>query len=205
MPLMEYLFKAAAFHQASLSAQAPVIKVSSNHQWLGRRNFVVDESAKIPKLAAAVLFSKSQVHANGVYRRGVPGRLKYAVQHASFFVLADRYINVVEVRNRKLRQDRVAVMSVRIHSVPAVSKVMPDRVSQELILAGSRPPGQSACVAMMRAQHFLQEYDVCAGFAYRVPQLMQNKVSVKKRKSLVSIYREYFQCERRIRKNHLGR
>src|SRR5690606_29255096 len=115
------------------------------------------------------------------------GRLQDAVQHASLFLMPYRNINVVILDDRKLRQYCIAVMPVRIDCIAPISELRPYGVSKKFILTGRRPTRQGFRMAVVRAQHFLQEDNVSPRGTYGVSQLMKNETPVQRSEALVCI------------------
>src|SRR5690606_36687695 len=75
----------------------------------------------------------------------------------------------------------------RIHGIAAIGKFRPDTVGQVFVVGGIRPVVEAGARVVVVAQHFLQEYQIGRGGAYRVAQLRQDEAPVQPAEALVGI------------------
>src|SRR5690606_39724932 len=66
-------------------------------------------------------------------------------------------VEVLVTQDRKLRQQRVAVMPMRVDGIATVGELRPHAVGEELVLWRLRPVVHPRGVARVGAQHFLEE------------------------------------------------
>jgi hypothetical protein len=65
--------------------------------------------------------------------------------------------------------------------------VTPDGIGEEFELGGGWPVADLACVPGMRAEHFLQKHEIHIGFTQQVPDLVQDKIAIAARESLMDV------------------
>src|SRR5690606_32563616 len=102
-----------------------------------------------------------------------------------------RDVEVLVAQDRELRQQRIAVMAVRIHGVAAVGELRPHAVGEEFVLWRFGPVVDPRRVALVGPQYFLEEQQVGADGAYRIAQLGQDETPVEEGEALVGIHRQY--------------
>ena len=103
---------------------------------------------------------------------------------------------VFVVRDRKLGQQRIAMVAVVVHRIAPVGVLRPDSVSQKLVVRHLRKVGQTAGVPVVCAQHFLQEHQVRRHVAHGLAQLMQHEAPVEGGEAFVHIHGEHLERNR---------
>src|SRR3546814_9375963 len=79
---------------------------------------------------------------------------------AALLLRAHRDVVVFVAHDRKLRQQRVAVMAFGIDRVAAIGEVLADRVGKKYVLRRLRPRWHAHRMGFVAAEHFLQEHEV---------------------------------------------
>ena len=96
-------------------------------------------------------------------------------------------VDVLLRRDRVARQQRVAVVPVAVDRGPAVGDLVPVRVGDELVLRLGGPVPMPRRVAVVHADHFLQEQDVGVEPAQPLAQLVDHHPPVELGKALVDV------------------
>ncbi|MCY1434529.1 hypothetical protein D9M71_505910 [compost metagenome] len=174
-----------------VGAQAPVVEVPGDyHRRL--RGDGRQQVAEQAELLLPVRLAQAQVHADGMHL-AVAGDVQHAMQQAALLVAAHRDVEVVVLDDGKLRQQRIAVVAVGVDRIAAIGELRPHAVGEELVVRRRRPVPVALGVAVMVAQHFLEEYQVGFGGTHRVSQLRQDETPVQGGEALVGIDGEHLQ------------
>ena len=113
------------------------------------------------------------------------------MEQATALRASDGDVPVFEMRDRKLRQHSVAVVSLGVDRVAAISVLRPDAVGQELVVWRRRVVGVAVGVPGVAARHLLQEHYIGANGAYGFTQLMQHEFAIEGGKALVDVDRQH--------------
>ena len=170
-----------------MAAAAPIVEVAGDDQRRRPRDRVVHDLAQQPQLLLAVRFAQAEVHADRVQRIRAVVDVQLAMQQSAFLVPGDRDVAIPVRADRVLRQQRVAVVAVRIHRVAPVGGVRPDRIGEELVLRRVGPLRVAALVQRVFAEHFLQEHQVRADAAHGLAQLVQHEAAPEQVEAHVAI------------------
>jgi hypothetical protein len=195
-----HLAQACAGEQPIVRGHAPVVEVAGHDQRRGGRHLAVDQLAQLHQLALAVRLPQAEVHADGMHFHAFLGCVEHAVQQPALLVAVVRRIVVGVVANGKPRQQRVAVVAVRVHRIAAVGMVGPHGVGQVLVLRLLGPVGVALGMQGVRAQHFLQEDDVRGDRAHGLAQLLQDEAAIEESEALVGIDGQHSKAQG----HHLG-
>src|SRR5690606_2681433 len=177
--------------QHMLSAHAPVVEIPRHEQRCIGRHLLFDHGTERLQLRHALMLPQTEMHTDRVYVEIEHGGSQHAMQQPASLMAPDGNVDVVVRSDRKLGQQRVAMMSVWVHSIAAVGELGPDGVGQKLVLTVGGPARESPSMAMVRAQHFLQEDDVGVRGANGFAQLMQYEATVEEGKALMGVDRQY--------------
>ncbi len=102
-----------------------------------------------------------------------------------------RNVEVVVADDLKFRQQRIAMVAMRVDRIATVGELRPDAVGEEFVLRHVRPVTVVLRVAFVSAVNLLQEYDIGAHAAHRFTQLGQNETSIQRSEALVDIDRQH--------------
>src|SRR3954447_18726486 len=89
----------------------------------------------------------------------------FAVQKAATFTVVHGNVDVVPTRYRILAEYGVAMVTMVVHRVLAISKILPDRIGKKFVLRRGGPVAVARGIGFVGALHLLQEYNVCADAA----------------------------------------
>ena len=94
---------------------------------------------------------------------------------------------VMDVRDGKTRQNRVAMVAVVVDGILAVRRRWPHVGGEEVVLRFVGPAIDCLGVFLVQPLHFLQEHDVRPKRTQAAPQLMHHHVAIELRKPLVDV------------------
>lgn len=177
------------FGEDRAGPQAPVVEVAGDDHRLVRRQ-PLQQAAEQGQLLPAMAFAQAQVHADGVHLARA-GHVQHAVEQAALLDHADGHVEVLVVADGELAHQRVAVVAVRVDRVAAIGELRPHAVGEELVVRRLRPVVVAPGVALVGAEHFLEEHQVGAGGAHRHPQFRQDEAPVERGESLVGVDRQH--------------
>ncbi len=115
------------------------------------------------------------------------------MQQAAPFKTQLRHILVVGMRDGEARQDGIAVVTVVIDDIAAISCRLPNVFGQKIVLRGLRPVLVPFGVPEMQALHFLQKNNIRPQYAQTLAQIMHSHVPIELRKTFVNIVGRHMQ------------
>jgi len=185
----ERFVQVVAQAQGAIAAQLPVVEVASddNGCTFGQR---LEQPAQQLQLLLAMALQQRQVHADGMHLMRAR-HIEHAMQQAAALGAGDRHVEVAVLDDRVFRQQGVAVVAVGVYGIAAVGEVAPHAVSEKFVLGRLRPAGVARGMAIVAAEHLLQEHDVGLGTAHRFAQFRQDKAPVEGREALVGVDRQH--------------
>lgn len=176
--------KASGPTKTVVSASPPVVEIARDHEWRIGSDFGSDQFKESLNLVAAMRLAQREVYANRVQRGEAVRPFNDRVQESPRLGTADRCVDVPPGGNRKLRQQRVSVMSRGRNRVPSVCILTPDAVREHLVLPDCR-------IRARRSADFLEEYQVGPRGAERAADAKQGLVTMSGVEALVSVQRQY--------------
>lgn len=136
-------------------------------------------------------FAQAQMHADRMHFGAVTGQAQDAMEQATVLIAADRYVEVVVANDLEFRQQRVAVIALRVHRVAPIGELRPEAVGEEFVLRHRRPIVVALGVLFVGAMDFLQKHHVGGDAAHRFAQLRQDETPVEGGETLVGIDRQH--------------
>src|SRR6185436_14906994 len=106
----------------------------------------------------APMTEQSEMHVDAMQRLAPAGNGYLAMEQAAAFRVMHRDILVVPPDDGVLAEDGVAVIATVIDCIPAVGKIFPYRIGQELVLRVCGPVVVALGVAFVQSLYLLQEY-----------------------------------------------
>ena len=94
---------------------------------------------------------------------------------------------VFVVRDGKLGQQRIAVVTMVVNRIATILKLAPDAVSEEFVMWRLRKVGHPVGMLDVGALDFLQKNHVCRHFANGVTQVMQHEAAVERAEPFVDV------------------
>ncbi|MNF94499.1 hypothetical protein D3C84_772110 [compost metagenome] len=185
MMTLEGFVQVVAPGQGEVALKLPVIEIAGDdHRRIARQR--LKQLAEQGQLQLTVAFPQAQVHTDRMHL-GVPRDIEHAMQQPATFGAGDGYIQIAVMTDRVAGQQGIAVMTIGVDRVASVGKVAPHAVGEKLVLRGRWPVVVARRVAIMLAQHLLQEHKVGGGTAHCLTQFWQDEPPVEGGKPLVGV------------------
>ena len=135
---------------------APVIEITGDDDRLASEGAAAKRVQNKFDLTRAPALRQAQMHTQAMNRRRPDAH--HRMQQAAALEPVHRHVVVVYRLDRIARQNRIAMMPVRIHRIAAIVHFGPQRSGQKAALRFRRPVGEACRVAFVRFLHFLQEH-----------------------------------------------
>ncbi len=121
----------------------------------------------------ALALTQAQVHTDGMHF-AMPRHREHRMQQPTLLGAVDADVEVFVPNDREFRQQRIAMVAIRVHRIAAIGKHRPHAVGQKFILGDVRPVVIALAVRAMHPKHFLQEHHIGAQRPHSLAQLGQH-------------------------------
>src|SRR5947207_14153780 len=167
-------------------AMPPVVEIAGDDDRQAARRELLEPPRDRLELALASALVQRKMHAHQMQIAPPSRHGHHAVQQPAALVAVVGDVLVLERKERKARQHRVAVVAVVVDGVAAVG-MLPLAVRKELVLRLGGAGGEAHGVALVQSLHFLQEHEVRIELPQAFAQLVAHHAAIEMRQSLVDI------------------
>ncbi|MNK95533.1 hypothetical protein D3C87_1157720 [compost metagenome] len=189
MVAFEGFVQVIAAGQGGITLHLPVVEVAGNdHRRIIRQG--LEELTEQLQLQLTMAFQQAEVNADRMHF-AMPRHVQHAVQQATAFRAGNGNIQVSILADRIFRQQGIAMVTVGIDGIAPIGEVAPHAVGKEFILRGLWPIVVAGGVAVVLADDFLQEHQVCRRTAHRFTQFRKDEAPVECGKTLMGVDRQH--------------